>query len=290
MSRPDPADRSFRVWVRRQLDAATPYSLRFEVSDGKGILRVTRPGVLIDPPARPMGEEQGLIGPQVRASRFLHAREGGRARAVWGFVRLEDHALEHLPVDLWVELDPEVDGPNQQMVVRLGLPSVEEHPPGDETTSPQRMLEELRDELSNPRAPAPVEVAEEPTPAAVPTPVPPAAEEEGLAGWGTDIEVREAPARPEPAAPTEVIVAGDEPEDEDEELDADPDDVADALVPDPTPPEAVAARAAVDPGDVWRFHARRTTLVRFFRRRIQDEQLRVMELEARLAAMGGRPA
>jgi len=268
MSRSESAEPSFSVWVRRQLDANAPYAIRFEVSEGRGILRVTRPGVLIDPPARPTGEEEGLIGPQVRASRFLHARDGGRSRSVWGFVRLDDGVLERLPVDAWVQLD--ADGAAQQLLARGGLPSVDDHPPGDETTSPQRMLEELRDDLSNPRSPAQAQ--------------PPAEDEPPLAGWGTDLEVRE-PAPPTPAPVSEVLVAGDVTDEED--LHADLEEGTGEAVQAPPPP---VEAAPADPQDPSRFHSRRTTLVRYFRRRIQAEQLRTMALQAELEAARGRGA
>src|SRR5688572_17914471 len=67
-----PLTTGFRVWLRRRDSDDAPFALKFEVRGGKGVLRVARPGVLIDPPARPSGQEERLTSAQVRQSRFLH--------------------------------------------------------------------------------------------------------------------------------------------------------------------------------------------------------------------------
>lgn len=110
----------FRVWLRRRAEPGAPYSVRFEVTDGKGILRVARPGVLVDPPARPFGFEERLSAAQVRASRFLHVWDGGRYRQGYMLARLEEARMEALPADRWIQLETSNFGVNSALL----LPSV----------------------------------------------------------------------------------------------------------------------------------------------------------------------
>jgi hypothetical protein len=117
---PQPPAPRFRIWLRRQAHADGPYSVRFEVFDGKGILRVARPGVLIDPPARPLGFEERLTAPQVRASRFLLVWDGGRARQGNLLGRLDEASLERLELDRWVELGTHLEGAFRYLVLPAG--------------------------------------------------------------------------------------------------------------------------------------------------------------------------
>ena len=110
----------FRIWLRRQAHADGPYGVRFEVFDGKGILRVARPGVLIDPPARPLGFEERLTAAQVRASRFLLVWDGGRARQGNLLGRLDEASLERLELDRWVELQTHLEGAFRYLVLPEG--------------------------------------------------------------------------------------------------------------------------------------------------------------------------
>jgi hypothetical protein len=107
----------FRVWLRRRAEPGAPYSVRFEVTDGKGILRVARPGVLVDPPARPFGFEERLSAAQVRASRFLHVWDGGRYRQGYMLARLEEARMEALPPDRWIQLEPSNFGVNSALLL-----------------------------------------------------------------------------------------------------------------------------------------------------------------------------
>lgn len=134
----------FCVWVRRRLQSEG-LAIRFEVAEGKGILRVARPGVLIDPPARPTGVEERLTSAQLRASRFLHVWEGGRQGH--SLTQLEESALDRLPVDQWVALTPSADSTLHYLLLPDIAPEVDEEV-GDEPTSPNRMLANLRQDLS----------------------------------------------------------------------------------------------------------------------------------------------
>lgn len=121
MSRPDaspPAPR-FRLWLRRQVVADGPYSVRFEVTDGKGILRVSRPGVLIDPPARPAALEERLTAAQLRASRFLLVWDGGRARQAHLLTRLQEASLAKLEPEKWHEVEVLVEGGFRHLVMPM---------------------------------------------------------------------------------------------------------------------------------------------------------------------------
>ena len=92
----------FRLWLRRQNVAEGPFALRFEVMDGKGILRVARPGVLIDPPARPVGLEERLTTQQLRSTRFILVWDGGRARQGHLLNRLDEAQLDRVELDRWL--------------------------------------------------------------------------------------------------------------------------------------------------------------------------------------------
>ncbi|MCK6523813.1 DUF4763 domain-containing protein [Myxococcota bacterium] len=100
----------FRFWVRRSPGEGAVYAIRFEVEGGKGLLRVARPGVLVDPPARESGFEERLTSAQVRASRFLHVWDSGRKRQGYVLSRLTDPVLGGLPPATWEELHVVSDG------------------------------------------------------------------------------------------------------------------------------------------------------------------------------------
>jgi hypothetical protein len=100
----------FRFWVRRSPGEGAVYAIRFEVEGGKGLLRVARPGVLVDPPAKEAGFEERLTAAQVRASRFLHVWDSGRKRQGYVLSRLTDPVLGSLPPSSWEELHVVSDG------------------------------------------------------------------------------------------------------------------------------------------------------------------------------------
>ncbi len=143
---PQPPAPRFRLWVRRQAVAEGPFSVRFEVFDGKGILRVARPGVLIDPPARPIGFEERLTPGQLRSSRFLLVWDGGRARQGYLLGRIDEGAIDRLELDRWVELETFVEGGFRYLVLgaAFALPAVPRH---DAVRRPS--LSELRQALDS---------------------------------------------------------------------------------------------------------------------------------------------
>lgn len=132
----------FRVWIRRETESEGPFSIRFVVEDGKGLLRVSRPGVLIDPPARPSGAESRLTGAQLRASRFLHVWDSGRSRQGYTLTRMDEPSLDRAPDDRWVELLVTEGG----VLCYLSLPDVmpeSEEEVEDHPTSPREELDSL---------------------------------------------------------------------------------------------------------------------------------------------------
>lgn len=160
----------FRVLVRRADPPEGPYCLRFEVREGKGAFRLSRPGMVIDPPARPQAEERGLTLAQLRATRFVHVWEGGRARAGHALTRVDAGALAALPRGEWVELEPVTDQGASYLVLPASDISLDDEEGSlvDAPTSPIQMLGELREQVdaaagrrpragASPRASLPVE-------------------------------------------------------------------------------------------------------------------------------------
>jgi len=94
------------MWVRRTNSEFQRFAIRFEVDQGKGVLRVTRPGVLIVPPARQHGHEDHLSPDQVRASVFLFIPSPTTPRQTFALSRLSDPALTLMDTEVWYELSP----------------------------------------------------------------------------------------------------------------------------------------------------------------------------------------
>lgn len=103
-----------RVWVRRE-DGGNTFGLRFEAPGGKGVLRVERAGVRLDPPARMAGSESGLSADQLRGARFVAARDG--RRTTFELSRLGDEALDALPAGEWRVLQAEQRGESAHLLL-----------------------------------------------------------------------------------------------------------------------------------------------------------------------------
>lgn len=310
MNQAAPGSRRFGVWVRRQDAAEAPYALRFEVVGGKGVLRVARPGVLIDPPARPFGAEERLTGGQLRQSRFLYVRDGGREREAYSLNRLDDAALDRLPAGEWVELVAGGESHGRW----LGVPAHLVEDVGDDPTNPQHaMLRDLSRDLRNlverarPSIPPPdddvleadPQTSEEPIPLAGDDVVyvPDAPPEEDVGEVFTDQPGTAAPAAGRPIvmwshAPVEYdagvydVEAFDESEAESTRtLPTAP--AGDGVA---APPDTARRPHADGDGPILMPYDRSTTLVRHFRRRLAEESARVAELEAKVAALEARLA
>jgi hypothetical protein len=137
----------FRLWLRRQNVAEGAYSLRFEVMEAKGILRVARPGVLIDPPARPVGMEERLTAGQLRSTRFILVWDGGRARQGHLLNRVDELQLERVETDRWHEMEVVVDGGFRYAVLAAVAPPAETRPARPKSRRPS--LSELRQALDS---------------------------------------------------------------------------------------------------------------------------------------------
>ncbi len=137
----------FRLWIRRQNVAEGAYSLRFEAQEGKGILRVARPGVLIDPPARPVGIEERLTPQQLRSTRFILVWDGGRARQGHLLNRIEEGQLERIELDRWLDMEIVVDGGFRYAALPIATPAAEARPSKAKTRRPS--LSELRQALDS---------------------------------------------------------------------------------------------------------------------------------------------
>jgi hypothetical protein len=114
----------FRIWIRRDERGAPRFSLRFDVGEGRGLIRLNRPGVRLIPPARRTGSTEGLAPGGLRSATFLHVR--GPTRDKWTFEALEDALLDGIQDTEWRLLDalPAAGGGGQ-----LELPPDEVLPP-----------------------------------------------------------------------------------------------------------------------------------------------------------------
>ena len=98
------AERSlFRIWLRRDERGAPRFSLRFDVGEGRGLVRLNRPGVRLEPPARRNGSVSGLAPGGVRTATFLHVR--GSVRDAWSLEALSDASLERIADTEWRMLE-----------------------------------------------------------------------------------------------------------------------------------------------------------------------------------------
>jgi len=138
-----------RLWLRRLGVGESPFTVRFEVDNGKGILRVTRPGVLIDPPARQTGMEERLSTQQLRTARFILVWDGGRARQGHHLSRLDESTLERVEADRWHELEVVSDDGLRYLMLAV-LPAAAPAPAPAPRAEPRRpSLADLRQELDS---------------------------------------------------------------------------------------------------------------------------------------------
>lgn len=98
-----------RVWLRRSPGGREAWALRFELTHGRAVLRVSRPGVLIVPPARTRGHEDQLDAAQLRTSVLMVVPDRG-PRLPYRLSGLDDRFLLELEPECWTELDVEHPG------------------------------------------------------------------------------------------------------------------------------------------------------------------------------------
>jgi hypothetical protein len=126
-------------------------------------MRMDRPGVRLDPPARQSGQDLNLRAAQLRTSVFLHVR-GGR-RTSYALTQLTDVALARIHDNEWRLLDV---GPAAPDAAKAGHSAVLFLPP-DETLPPTEIRRRV--DLGLPEAPplAPPSPPKPPKAPAVPT-------------------------------------------------------------------------------------------------------------------------
>jgi hypothetical protein len=113
----------FRFWLRRDEPGAPRFSVRFDLTEGRGLVRLDRPGVRLDPPARRSGQTTGLAPAAVRSAVFLHVL--GQQRVGYALSHLTDAMLTSIRDAEWrrLEVVPALEGGF------LELPPEEELPP-----------------------------------------------------------------------------------------------------------------------------------------------------------------
>jgi len=94
----------FRVHIRRQNHADSVVVLRFEVSEGMGILGLRQLGRDAPPPSI-HHEEQEIEPSALRAGRFVHVLPSGQ-RQSYALSRLTEEVAGRLPYDAWATLSP----------------------------------------------------------------------------------------------------------------------------------------------------------------------------------------
>ena len=95
----------FNMWVRP--DRKETFDLKFFVNEGRGVFRISRPGILVDPPAKNDGVVTGLTLADLHATRFLLLpRRGNRRNYLFSDLNLR--LLDAMEVGNWNPLEPEI--------------------------------------------------------------------------------------------------------------------------------------------------------------------------------------
>lgn len=95
----------FRVYVRREGGYELSLTVRFEATDGHGILALQRRKNKETAPA--LVHEESEVGPtELRGGRFIHVLGSSGRRQSYALSRLAEDVLERLPDDHWIQLEP----------------------------------------------------------------------------------------------------------------------------------------------------------------------------------------
>ena len=96
---------TFNVWLRP--DRGGTFSVKFSVSEGRGVLRVSSPGVQVDPPTRTNDVITNLTWADLHAARFLLTPRRGQRRT-YHFSDLDAGHIEDIQADAWNSLEPDI--------------------------------------------------------------------------------------------------------------------------------------------------------------------------------------
>lgn len=167
-------NKAFRVYIRREPVNQLTLTVRFEMSEGHGMLSIRRDEGSNSAPSL-VSEECDLGARELRAGRFVHVLSGSGRRQSYALSRLTEDLLQRLADDRWTELDALTEYGFRYLVVPegelkeatpAGAPARISLPPTDpellglsppETTAPstlQRAMSALRPGGQTPR-PAP---------------------------------------------------------------------------------------------------------------------------------------
>jgi hypothetical protein len=94
----------FKVYIRREPDYELRLTVRFEVTDGHGVLSLQRGEKKESPPSLVL-EERDVAAKELRGGRFIHVLAGGR-RQSYALSRLTEETLQRVHEGKWTELEP----------------------------------------------------------------------------------------------------------------------------------------------------------------------------------------
>jgi len=93
----------FKVYIRREADYELRLTVRFEVTDGHGILSLQRAEKKESAPSLVL-EERDVAARELRGGRFIHVLAGGR-RQSYALSRLTVETLQRVYEEKWTELE-----------------------------------------------------------------------------------------------------------------------------------------------------------------------------------------
>ena len=148
------SDEAYNISMWLRADVGETFSLQFNINNGRGIFRVSRPGVLEDSPANNEGMICGLTLADLHASEFLLVPSQGH-RKRYLFNDLAARHLSALPLNTWSALQVVmVDGQCSFLLSDDGSVPIGDEPettstdPEDEIDTLQRTVRALTLELA----------------------------------------------------------------------------------------------------------------------------------------------
>ncbi len=146
---PEPT-RAFTFEIRRRPGRPTTFSARFHVTVHHGFMMLMRSGQLNDTPPSRAWKEESLTAVQLRASRFVLADQYGESRHDYSLATLSDELLESLPPGRWIRLLPRRDG--SRLVLEPAISSLGAHAPTQARRRGDLSGDDMSDLPTDPRA------------------------------------------------------------------------------------------------------------------------------------------